>query len=129
MRQPAALTYPKGPTRAATQAAKRVHRADIVRAVRLQVMQRDTACRVCGSTHGAEMHELVPRSLLRGRPPEEIFTLTNCLRLCSRCHGQVTRHELTLVPVNAARGAEGRVEAHRTERSRHVQTTPAAATD
>ena len=120
-----ALRFPKGRTRAQDKQTKRVHRADLIRAVRLQVMQRDTSCRVCGSTNGAEMHELVPRSLLRGRPPEDIYNLVNCLRLCSRCHGQVTRHELTLVPASERLGANGRVESQLTFRSRHVlPTTP-----
>jgi 5-methylcytosine-specific restriction endonuclease McrA len=116
------LLFPK-PSTKAVKAGQRKHRADIIRAVRLQVMQRDTSCRVCGSTNGAEMHELRPRSLMRGQPPEDIYTLTNCLRLCSRCHGQVTRHELLLVAVTIARGADGRVQAQRVLRSRHVLPT------
>lgn len=116
------LRFPKGPTATMRYEGKRKHRADIIRAVRLQVMQRDTSCRSCGSTNGAEMHELTPRSLLRGQPPEDIYTLGNCLRLCSKCHGQVTRHELTLVAVTPARGADGRIETQPTFRSRHVQT-------
>jgi 5-methylcytosine-specific restriction endonuclease McrA len=91
-------------------------------------MQRDTCCRVCGRTDSAEMHELTPRSLLRGQPPETIYTLQNCLRLCSRCHGQVTRHEVTLQPVSAAHGANGRVEAQRSlHRRPDVQQTPPGA--
>jgi 5-methylcytosine-specific restriction endonuclease McrA len=105
--------FPKGPTRKAVYEVKRKHRADIIREVRLRVMQRDTACRVCGSTRDAEMHEMVPRSLLRGQPPETIYTTANCLRLCSNCHRAVTAHRLTLVPVVEALGADGRVEVHR----------------
>jgi len=117
--------FPKGPTRKQTSEAKRKHKADIIRAVRIQVMQRDAACRVCGSTRDAEMHELVPRSLLRGQPPEDIYTLHNCLRLCGGpkgCHGKVTRHEISLVPASDRLGANGRVEVQLTLRSRHVQT-------
>jgi|MudIll2142460700_1097286.scaffolds.fasta_scaffold32345_4 5-methylcytosine-specific restriction endonuclease McrA len=116
------LLFPKGRTRAQDKQTKRVHRADHIRAIRLQVMQRDPACRVCHSTNGAEMHELVPRSRLRGQPPEVIYTLVNCLRLCSKCHGRVTRHEITLLPASDRLGANGRVEAQLTFRSRHVQT-------
>lgn len=123
------LLFPKGRTRAQDKQTKRVHRADHIRAIRLQVMQRDPACRVCHSTNGAEMHELVPRSRLRGQPPEVIYTLVNCLRLCSRCHGLVTRHEVTLTPVTAAHGANGRVEAQRTlTRRPDVQPTPPPTT-
>lgn len=122
---PPDLPFGKGPTRQLEKTQKRRHRADIIRAVRLQVMQRDTACRICGRTDSAEMHELVPRSLLRGQAPEDIYTTANCLRLCTRCHGRVTRHEVTLVPVSGSRGANGRVEVQLTFRSRHETTTPA----
>lgn len=115
-----ALAFPKGPRRRDERVQRRRHRADIIREVRAQVMARDSACRVCGRTNGAEMHELVPRSLLRGRPPEEVYTTVNCLRLCARCHGAVTRHEVTLLPVSLELGANGRVEAQTTFRSRHV---------
>lgn len=118
---PADLPFGKGPTRKAEKASKRQHRADLIRAVRVQVMQRDLVCRVCSSTRDAEMHEIVPRSLLRGQPPEDIYTLANCLRLCSRCHGKVTRHEIALVPASNRLGANGRVEVQLTLRSRHVQ--------
>ena len=88
-------------------------------------MQRDSSCRVCGRTANAEMHELVPRSLLRGQSPEDIYTTANCLRLCTTCHGKVTRHEIALVPASDRLGANGRVEVQLTLRSRHVQTPTA----
>ena len=117
--------FPKGPTRKQRYEAKRKHRADIIRAVRVAVMQRDTACRVCGSTRDAEMHEIVPRSILRGRAPEAIYTLHNCLRLCAKCHGQITRHELSIVIVDPLRGADAPLRFTRViGGTRHVQTPP-----
>jgi len=105
--------FPKGPTRKQRYEAKRKHRADIIRAVRVAVMARDTACRVCGSTRDAEMHEIVPRSILRGLAPELVFTTANCLRLCGGikggCHGKVTRHEIELVATNSSLGADGTI--------------------
>jgi 5-methylcytosine-specific restriction endonuclease McrA len=119
--------FPKGPTRKAEQAGKRRHKADIIRAVRVQVMQRDTACRVCGSTRDAEMHEIVPRSILRGRAPEAIYTLHNCLRLCGGpkgCHGKVTRHDLAIVVVDPLRGANAPLRFTRVIRRPYVPTPP-----
>lgn len=115
------LTYPKGPSRHVRYDAKRKHRADIIRAVRVQVMQRDVACRVCGSTRDAEMHEIVPRSLLRGQPPEEVYTTQNCIRLCAQCHGKVQRHEIALHVADPVLGADGRCT-RVIEGSRHVPT-------
>ena len=122
------LRFPKGPTRDETKATARRHRADIVRDVRLRVMQRDSSCRVCGRTDSAEMHELTPRSLLRGLPPEQVFTTQNCLRLCTRCHARVTRHELTLLPADITRGADGRVEVQRVFNWRSDARNPITST-
>lgn len=121
------LAFPKGRSRRLERRDKRQARAALIRAVRLQVMQRDLACRVCGSTDRPEMHELVSRALRRGQPPEDVFNLVNCLRLCSRCHRLVTRHDLALVPVTAALGANGRVEAQPTLVSRWRAPAPAAS--
>ena len=114
------LAFPKGRPLASVRRDKRQHRAEVIRRVRLQVMQRDLACRVCGRSDRPEMHELVSRAMRRGQPPESVFTLENCLRLCSTCHRRVTRHELALVPVVPTLGANGRIEAQLTFRSRHV---------
>lgn len=117
-------TFPKGPTRKAEKATKRRHRADIIRETRLLVMQRDAACRVCGSTRDAEMHEIVPRSLLRRKRPEDVYTTANCLRLCAKCHGQVTRHEIGIYVIDMLRGADALVRFTRVIRRPHVSTPP-----
>lgn len=118
------LAFPKGQPRRAVKRDKRQARAELIRRVRLQVMQRDLACRVCGRTDRPEMHELVSRAMRRGQPPEDIFNLHNCLRLCTTCHGRVTRHEVSLLVASERLGANGRVEGQLTFRSRHVQAPP-----
>jgi 5-methylcytosine-specific restriction endonuclease McrA len=138
------LAFPKGASRGRVRRDARHARAQLIRAVRLRVMQRDTACRACGRTDRPEMHELVSRALRRGQPPETIFTLQNCLRLCSTCHRKVTRHEIALVPASDRLGADGPVEVQPTLVSRwraldearrratplledtHVQTPPSS---
>lgn len=42
------------------------------------------------------MDERVSRSKLRGRPPEEIFNLDNCMRLCRDHHRMKTEGRLSL---------------------------------
>ena len=107
------LMFPKGPTRRAEQTAKRQHRADIIRAVREQVMERDKACRICGSTACPTMHEIISRARLRGRIAENMFNTYNCLRLCGGptggCHEKVTRHKVKIV-VTWPSGANGPIE-------------------
>ena len=138
----ASLAFPKCRPRRLAKRDARQARAALIRAVRLRVMQRDTSCRACGRTDRPEMHELVSRALRRGQPPETIFTLANCLRLCSTCHRKVTRHEIALVPASERLGADGPVEVQTTLVSRwraldaarthdtplledaHVSTTP-----
>jgi 5-methylcytosine-specific restriction endonuclease McrA len=112
------LAFPKGRPLRAIKRDKRQARAELIRAVRLRVMQRDASCRVCGRTDRPEMHELVSRAMRRGQPPETIFTLDNCLRLCSTCHAKVTRHEITLVPASDRLGANDPIEVKRTFVSR-----------
>lgn len=55
------------------------------------------------------MHEMASRAQLRGKPPEEVFTTRNCLRLCRDCHHDVTQHRKTLIPRTEA-GADGVVD-------------------
>ena len=118
-------SFPKGPTRKVRYEVKRQHKADIIRAVRVEVMQRDAGCRVCGSTRDAEMHEIVPRSILRGRAPEAIYTTHNCLRLCGGpkgCHAKVTAHEIRILITDPLRGADGPLRFTRVIRRPHVPT-------
>lgn len=58
------------------------------------------------------MHEMVFRSQLRGRPPEEIFNTKNCLLLCLPCHAEVHARKIDLVPVSEL-GANGAVDVQR----------------
>lgn len=90
----------------------------MIRETRADIVIRDRRCRVCGGAFGwgeatAEMHELVPRSRLRGRPPEEIFTRENCVLLHRRCHRDVTAHRVRL-SVDQTRGADGPLRVEQT---------------
>lgn len=91
--------------------ARRMHEADVIAAVRLQVFARDRACRcgVCPPRRDDEMHELVPRSRTRGRPPEDRFNMRVCLRLSKEYHEAVTRHRVRIEVVNSEVGANGPV--------------------
>jgi 5-methylcytosine-specific restriction endonuclease McrA len=109
------MAFPKPRSHRAEKRDRRAQRRAVIGAVRAELVNRDRRCRVCGGLFGwgeatAEMHELVPRSRLRGRSPEEIFNRQNCLLLHRRCHREVTEHRLILAPADASVGAEGRVE-------------------
>ena len=98
-------------------AKRRRTRAQVVADARVAVFALDARC-ICGSCPPAdtdEMHEVVPRSKLRGRPPEEIFNTRNCDRLSRRCHQLVTGtlgkgQALRIAFLDRARGAMGRTE-------------------
>ena len=55
--------------------------------VRQQVLERDGACTVCGSTEGLEVDHIVPASAGGKTTPE------NCRVLCADCHREA--HRLT----------------------------------
>lgn len=94
---------------------KRQLKNEVIRHVRALVMQRDHCrCRVCAAVLDPEMHEIEPRSKLRGRSPEAIFNTRNCLILCRRCHSLVTRHDINIVAQDAEHGADGIVYAQKT---------------
>lgn len=104
------------PSRQEQKGVKRQTKTDVIKVVRARVFELDRAC-ICGGCRPSpqdEMHEVVPRSALRGRPPEEIFNVRNCVRLSRKCHAQVTgelKHGKSLVITfeDAALGASGPV--------------------
>ena len=76
----------------------RAHRAAVIARNREAVFHRDRACRRCHLGHDDDQcHEVVSRAKLRNHPPDDIFTLVNCCRLCPRCHEMVTRNREFLV--------------------------------
>ena len=80
------------PTRDEQKIVKRQTKADVIDVVRKQVFALDAACicGVCRPSKSDEMHEIVSRSALRGKRPEEVFSVRNCVRLSRKCHGLVT---------------------------------------
>lgn len=97
------MLLPKPVSLARHRAATRRARNAVIRSVREAVFARDRDCRFpqslraqwpCGGPH--EMDERVPRSRLRGRQPEDIFNLDNCMRLCRDHHRMKTENLLTL---------------------------------
>jgi 5-methylcytosine-specific restriction endonuclease McrA len=104
-------TFPKPPSRKHERHRVRRHRARVIAEIRSRVVERDTTCRVCGRAFGwgeqtPEMHELVSRASQRGKAPEEVFTLTNCVLLHRQCHRAVTERQIILEP-QSAEGANG----------------------
>ena len=80
------------PRRSPAKAAKRAKEVAVIDAVRAEVFRLDRQC-ICGAclpSKTDEMHEIVPRSKTRGRPPEERFSVQNCVRLSRACHRKVT---------------------------------------
>ena len=91
---------------------KKAHRKTVIRAVRDTVRRRDPRCRVCDQmpvTGRLEMHEITSRAQLRGKAPEDIFSTSNCVMLCSTCHREVTAHQIVLIPTTPY-GADGDVQ-------------------
>ena len=91
---------------------KKAHRTAVIGAVRDVVCRRDPRCRVCDQLPGAvrlEMHEITSRAQLRGKAPEDIFSTSNCVMLCSTCHREVTAHRIVLIPTTPY-GADGDVQ-------------------
>ena len=105
------MLFPKPRPRRLVKKDQKAHRKAVIRAVRDVVRHRDPTCRVCGTVPTAgrlEMHEIRSRAQLRGKAPEEIFSTTNCLMLCSTHHREVTERRLFLIPATEA-GADGPV--------------------
>ena len=106
------LRFAKPEPRKAQKAREKRDRNAHIASVRRDVMLRDTRCRVCHQkpVTGLEMHEIVPRSQLRGKQPHEIFNTVNCIALCRDCHREVTENRIDLVPASESLGANGPVE-------------------
>lgn len=80
------------PSRQAEKVTERETKAAVIAATRQEVFRLDPAC-ICGSCPPKatdEMHEVVPRSKLRGRHVAEIYNRRNCVRLSRECHALVT---------------------------------------
>lgn len=108
------LAFPKGQTRRAAKRADDAHHAAFVGFVRALVFGRSDCCQLCGTPHGRhEMHEARSRAQLRGRPPEVVFNLWNCARLCRDCHADVTAHRVDLVMGRPDKGCNGPLLAQR----------------
>lgn len=102
-----------GPSRETIRREERARRGIVISENRQKVFARDwRGCRCCG--RGAQMrdhcHEVVSRAMLRGRPPEDIFTLPNCVRLCPQCHEKITSHEIDVVCENPDEGCNGSMQ-------------------
>lgn len=92
------------PTKAAETAAAKRHESAVKAETRAHVWRRAAACEACGDSerqtaahwHKAEheCHEVVPRSLTRGLPPEIRFSTENSARVCGWCHFYLTRHQI-----------------------------------
>lgn len=107
-----------GATREEARLLKRQYRRDVIAWNRRVIFQRDKGCRRCkvAGRPDDHCHEVVPRSALRGRPPEEIYNRHNCLRLCADCHELITRHVEDIVYDEPLYGCD-----------RHVEFVPRAA--
>lgn len=81
------------PTREERKGEKKAVKSHVIAQVRARVFELDRAC-ICGKCKPSdkfdEMHEVVSRAQLRGRPPEDIFNVRNCVRLSRKCHLLVT---------------------------------------
>ena len=102
-------------TRATEQQARRTATTQRIREVRTIVFVRDSVCRVCeGKRKTAacipdELHEDPPRSKTRGLSPEVRFSSAVCIRLCTACHEDVTRHRIRVVKIDPGLGFDGRI--------------------
>jgi hypothetical protein len=104
------LAFPKGATRKSEQRRKKKTRTELIAEVRRAVWKRDRVCRYTRQARpDDEMHEIVSRAKLRGRPITELFSMSNCIRLSRDTHREVTEHRLRIEPLTTA-GADGLVE-------------------
>jgi len=116
------LQFPKPEPKKTEKRRQKTHRNAVIAAVRASVVSRDTQCRLChgmfaGGEFAPEMHELVPRSKLGGRAPEEVFNRHNCLLLHRACHRDVTERRVTLTPADPDLGADGIVHVQKIRKS------------
>jgi hypothetical protein len=124
-RKSASLAYKQsapigiGQTRRQDDEAAHAHRVEVIRLNRIAVFERDwRGCRAgCGARprESDHCHEVLSRAMMRGRPPEDVFNLVNCIRLCAACHQKITEHKIDTVIVDPVAGCNGEVRfvAHR----------------
>jgi len=100
-----------GPSTDEIKESRHAARVAVIGLNRTAVFDRDRMCRRCGAPGRPDdhCHETRSRAMLRGRPPEEIFNLVNCMRLCPPCHERITRHEERIVMLDPVRGCNGDV--------------------
>lgn len=107
--------FPKPTPRKVEKARKRRHAKTVRDAATAAVFARDWNCRCCTrlfrDEKDGERHEIVFRSKLRGRPPEEIYNTRNCCRLCHDCHELVTHNRVKLLV--GPNGADGLIAVER----------------
>lgn len=106
------LALAKPVSRAVEKRSRRREASDVIRQVRADVWARSCGrCEVCGRTEAEtaasgvlkathEMHELETRAETRGRPPEERFSLENCIRVCPPCHALFTARQIAMDPTD-----------------------------
>jgi predicted restriction endonuclease len=103
------MRFPKPESRTVERRRETRRQRRLTAAVREAVVKRDPRCRVCGIVFcgavRAELHHL------RFRSQGGATSTQNTLLVCSACHhGQIHGRLVTLVPVDAERGADGVVE-------------------
>ena len=64
---------------------RRVYQSPAWKAVRLRVIQRDGACRLCGSTTRLTVHHLTPAA----DDDAAALDMDNLVTLCAACHGRI----------------------------------------
>lgn len=105
------LALPKPEPRARIKARRDAKEAAIIGETHTIVFIRDSSCRACRGARNSwlsdQMHEIVPRSQTRGLDPADRFNSKNCVRVCAKCHQDITEHRLRVVPVSWRRGANG----------------------
>ena len=105
--------------------AKRATENEVKAVTRALVFRLDPRCVVCLGPPSAddEMHEVIPRSKTRGRPPEERFNRQVCCRLCPSDHARVTANGITMAFLDSDAGVDGGLVFQyqlRAEQNRHA---------
>lgn len=106
---------PKGEPRKRTKARKLRMAKAVINTVRPKVVERDGYCRLsrtslAGTCDGpSEWAHLKGsrRYETRGQAPEVRHTVEGSVALCQRHHMAYDAHDLELIPIHTAKGAEG----------------------
>lgn len=61
---------------------------------KLEILDRDRKCMLCGATHNLEVHEIVPRSAFGSRTMYKCFSPENRITLCYVCHSTAHTREV-----------------------------------